>query len=361
MSSETSSSQGPASSKRGTGDAVLPRHRNRHAHAGHDCGADLIWCAFDIASGILRGNRRTARRLVPDAAQPLDSAGPDLVHRRHVDRHGAAHRHAPDRSFGRLDAQPRRRCRGVLQVFELAPVLGVGHPAIWIIAVVFCIVARRADRRAFNGCSSPTPKSLPSSSRWAASSPTAASPSDWRSGETVAPMDKTLNHWRRHPLGFARAVLELGHCARGMRGHHFWHRQRPPPAPALQISAAPDLGRGLSGSRGQLGRAWRDHGDELLSLAAKLIENYARDNNIPIPPGVEDRAGDAICMAGEQGGALHRRADLLHRLSDSRADRLGGRHPDDLPRHAHHVRPLRLSRPAATPKLLNLPASIPSG
>ena len=28
----------------------------------------------------------------------------------------------------------------VLQVFELVPILGVGHPAIWIIAVIFCIV-----------------------------------------------------------------------------------------------------------------------------------------------------------------------------------------------------------------------------
>ncbi len=28
----------------------------------------------------------------------------------------------------------------VLQVFELVPMLGVGHPAIWIIAVVFCVV-----------------------------------------------------------------------------------------------------------------------------------------------------------------------------------------------------------------------------
>jgi D-xylose transport system permease protein len=32
----------------------------------------------------------------------------------------------------------------------------------------------------------------------------------------------------------------------------------------------------------------------------KLIEQYALLNNIPIPPGVEDKAGQAICMAGEK-------------------------------------------------------------
>jgi len=33
--------------------------------------------------------------------------------------------------------------------------------------------------------------------------------------------------------------------------------------------------------------------------APKVIENYAKENGIPIPPGVEDRMGSAICMAGE--------------------------------------------------------------
>lgn len=31
----------------------------------------------------------------------------------------------------------------------------------------------------------------------------------------------------------------------------------------------------------------------------KLAETYAKENNITIPPGVEDKAGDAICMAGD--------------------------------------------------------------
>ena len=32
----------------------------------------------------------------------------------------------------------------------------------------------------------------------------------------------------------------------------------------------------------------------------KLIENYALENGVTIPPGTEDRAGNAVCMAGEQ-------------------------------------------------------------
>ena len=34
---------------------------------------------------------------------------------------------------------------GVLQVYHLGPVLGVGHPIIWIIAVVACLGAWHAD------------------------------------------------------------------------------------------------------------------------------------------------------------------------------------------------------------------------
>ena len=33
---------------------------------------------------------------------------------------------------------------------------------------------------------------------------------------------------------------------------------------------------------------------------SKLIENYAKANNVPIPAGVENKDGNAICMAGEQ-------------------------------------------------------------
>ena len=32
----------------------------------------------------------------------------------------------------------------------------------------------------------------------------------------------------------------------------------------------------------------------------KVVEKYALDNNIPIPPGVENTDGDAICMAGDK-------------------------------------------------------------
>jgi hypothetical protein len=50
------------------------------------------------------------------------------------------------------------------------------------------------------------------------------------------------------------------------------------------------------------------------------IENFAQGQRHSDPAGVENKAGTAICMAGEQGGALHRGSDLLHRLFHSGAD-----------------------------------------
>ena len=72
----------------------------------------LIWCAFDIASGILRGNfggLLGGSFLTPRNLWTL--LDPDVLHRHHDHRHGAAHRHAADRSVGRLDAQPHGRRR----------------------------------------------------------------------------------------------------------------------------------------------------------------------------------------------------------------------------------------------------------
>ena len=56
----------------------------------------LIWCAFDIASGIMRGNFGGlfgGSFLTPRNLWTL--AGADLVYCHHVHRHGAIHRHAP--------------------------------------------------------------------------------------------------------------------------------------------------------------------------------------------------------------------------------------------------------------------------
>ena len=69
--------------------------------------------------------------------------------------------------------------------------------------------------------------------------------------------------------------------------------------------------------------------------APKVIENYATNNNIAIPAGTVDPNGNAVCMDGRQGRALHDRPDLYPRLRHSGADRARRRLCHDLPRHAH--------------------------
>ena len=77
-------------------------HRDRYAHARHDrrAGADL--------GRVQHLHRDPDRREpVPDAAQSVESVGSDLLDRHHGDRHGAGHRHAPHRPFGRIDHRLR--------------------------------------------------------------------------------------------------------------------------------------------------------------------------------------------------------------------------------------------------------------
>ncbi len=70
----------------------------------------IIWVGFDVDQRHpAPRQRRPFRRLIPDAAQLVDSPGPDLDDRGDDHRHGAGHRTAPDRPVGRLDAQRRRR------------------------------------------------------------------------------------------------------------------------------------------------------------------------------------------------------------------------------------------------------------
>ena len=127
----------------------------------------VIWVGFDIYSGILRpgnglfgGSFLTPRNLwnlsVQTSSIAVMATGMVLVIvMRNIDL-----------SVGSMLSLVAHR-HGVLQVYNLGPLLGVGHPAIWIIAVVFG-VALGALIGAFNGSSSPTRRCPPSSSRWAA-------------------------------------------------------------------------------------------------------------------------------------------------------------------------------------------------
>ncbi len=60
--------------------------------------------------------------------------------------------------------------------------------------------------------------------------------------------------------------------------------------------------------------------------------NTRKHNNVTIPPGVEDRDGDAICMAADKVVRCTEGLIYYTGYADSGADRAGGRRGDDLHR-----------------------------
>ena len=127
----------------------------------------VIWVGFDIYSGILRpgeglfgGSFLTPRNLwillVQTSSIAVMTTGMVLIIvMRQIDL-----------SVGSMLSMVAVST-GVLQVYKLGPMLGVGHPAIWIIAVVFAI-ALGAAIGCFNGVLIAYARFRPSSSRWAA-------------------------------------------------------------------------------------------------------------------------------------------------------------------------------------------------
>ncbi len=152
----------------------------------------LIWCAFDIASGILRGNfggllggsfltpRNLWTLLVQTSSIAIMSTGMVLlIVMRQLDL-----------SVGSMLSLVAV-AGAVLQVFELVPLLGVGHPAIWMLGVV-AVIALGAAIGAFNGwltAYAKIPAFIVTLGGLIAYSGLAFLIAR---GETVAPMDKTF-------------------------------------------------------------------------------------------------------------------------------------------------------------------------
>jgi D-xylose transport system permease protein len=188
---------------------------------------------------------------------------------------------------------------GVLQVYWLAPSLGVGNGWIWIIAVLFglCLGAFIGWVNGMLTAYGGIPAFIVTLGGLIAYSGIA-----WAliRGETVAPMDKTFKliggngplasigptwSWI---LAIAACVLVIAGLLRGRRQRQrFKFPQRPVWAEAVLGAAASIVILGITLVVNSY--PW----------APKLIENYAKENNIPIPPGVENPDGNAICMAGE--------------------------------------------------------------
>ena len=261
----------------------------------------LIWCTFDIASGLLRGNfggllggsfltpRNLWTLLVQTSSIAIMSTGMVLlIVMRQIDL-----------SVGSMLSMVAV-ATAVLQVFHLGPGWGVGHPLIWPVAAA-CSIALGAAVGAFNGwltAYAKIPAFIVTLGGLIAYSGIAFLIAR---GETVAPMDGTFEIF-----GGGVPASWLG---------PFWSWLL-----ALAFCAA--ISFALINSRRQrlrfkfpLRPVWAEFFLAALGSAAvlgatlimnsypwpfKLIEDYAVANKLTIPAGVENRDGSAICQAADK-------------------------------------------------------------
>jgi D-xylose transport system permease protein len=261
----------------------------------------LIWITFDIASGILRGNfggllggsfltpRNLWTLLVQTSSIAVMCTGMVLlIVMRQIDL-----------SVGSMLSLVAV-ANAVLQVFKLAPGFGVGHPWIWVIGVVFSI-GLGAAIGAFNGALTAyakIPAFIVTLGGLIAYSGVAFL---LAKGETVAPMDKTFEIF-----GGGIPVSWLG---------PFWSWLLAALVCAVIIFSIVNGRRQRLRFKFPLRPVWAEVFLAALGSAAvlgttlvmnsypwpfKLIENFAKANNVVIPPGVENRDGAAICTAADK-------------------------------------------------------------
>jgi predicted ABC-type sugar transport system permease subunit len=205
----------------------------------------LIWCAFDIYSGILRPNtglfngsfltpRNLWTLLVQTSSIAVMTTGMVLIIvMRHIDL-----------SVGSM-LSLIAVASGVLQVYQLGPALGVGHPSIWILAILAAL-ALGTLIGAFNGY-------LTAYAQIPAFIVTL--------GGLIA--------YSGVAFLMARTILELDACLVGLRCNCFCNYQWPQPTRSLQVSTAARMGGSHTGSDWQFHRTRDDVDREFLSLATK--------------------------------------------------------------------------------------------
>jgi D-xylose transport system permease protein len=301
MSNAASTSQSPALQSEGPVKRFFRATEIDERMLGMLAALLLIWCVFDVASGIMRGNfggllggsfltpRNLWTLLVQTSSIAVMSTGMVLlIVMRQLDL-----------SVGSMLSMVAV-AGAVLQVFKLAPVLGVGHPLIWIVGVLVCVLLGAAVG-AFNGwltAYAKIPAFIVTLGGLLAYSGIAFY---MAKGETVAPMDKTFEifgggipiSW----LGpFWSWVLALIVCAAIIFGIINGRAQRLRFNFPLRPVWA-EIFLGVVGSAVVLGVTQVMNS---YPWPFKLIENYAKANNVTIPAGIEDKDGTAVCMAGDQ-------------------------------------------------------------
>ncbi len=301
MSNITNTSQNPALQNEGAVKRFFRATEIDPRMLGMIVALILIWCIFDIASGVLRGNfggllggsfltpRNLWTLLVQTSSIAIMSTGMVLlIVMRQLDL-----------SVGSMLSLVAV-AGAVLQVFKLAPVLGVGHPAIWILGVMACI-ALGALIGALNGALTAyakIPAFIVTLGGLLAYSGMAFY---LAKGETVAPMDKTFEIFGGGiPISwigpFWSWIMAFVACAAIIFGIVNGRRQRlrfnfplrPVWAETFLAVLASLVVLGVTNVMNSY--PW----------PFKLIENYAKANGVAIPPGIENKDGTAVCMAGDQ-------------------------------------------------------------
>lgn len=261
----------------------------------------MIWVVFDIASGILRGNfggllggsfltpRNLWTLLVQTSSIAIMSTGMVLlIVMRQIDL-----------SVGSMLSLVAVAA-AVLQVFNLSPWLGVGHSSIWIVAVLFSVIIGGLIG-AFNGALTAyakIPAFIVTLGGLIAYSGVAFL---LARGETVAPMDKTYEifgggiplswlgpFWSWMIAAVVCCAIAFGIVNGRLQRKRFKFPLRPVWAEVFLAALGSAVVLGVTAV--MTSYPW----------PFKLIENYAKANNIPIPPGVENTDGTAVCMAAEK-------------------------------------------------------------
>ncbi len=189
---------------------------------------------------------------------------------------------------------------GTLQVFRLAPALGEGNRAIWIIAV-FGALALGSFMGWFNGV-------LVAYARIPAFIVTlggliAYGGLAWAiiRGETVAPMDSTFEllggNVPQYSLGvfwsWVVAVVAISGIV-----YSIWNSRRQ--RQRFNFPLRPMWAEWFLGAAGSVMVGLLTWVVTIYPWAPNVIKQWATDHHITVPAGIEDKDGNAICMAGEQ-------------------------------------------------------------